>query len=332
MRSTLLIAACFFCLQTTAQYQQQPRPTLFDKFITQPGIEWAAYNYDTIRFDQINFNKLLVLRLTKNEIKAALPIFKADYVNYLNKRSVDKESLHTHVDVIPMIDSAGNIIHTTFEEKTQIVDTSSLTITDINQILYIENKTLKSYVPYVSPAILPITTSSGTFLGTAEYFSSCFNYKYNYQAAAQNKTQFLSSTKTKIKLDTIEAENKLKELYGRNMIETLWPYILNGDIKAFSFDKNKRLSPAQINNDTLVNTAKLVVPVYDADGNISSHMAKNEPLSPKVFTVIELVQDWYYDYTKNIVFNKIKEAYLYAKKWTADGQDKEDSPILKIVF
>jgi hypothetical protein len=331
MRNTILIIACIFSLRTAAQYEQQNKPTQFDKFINLPGIEWAAYNYDTIRFDKINFNKLLVLRFTKNEIKTTLPILRTDHIDYLDKKSIDKERLYQQGDPLPLIDSAGNIIANTIKENPQFVDTTPLTITDITQILYIENKTLKSYVPWVSPAILPITTSSGIYLGTAEYFSSCFNFTYNYQSAKQNKISFLSGTKRKIYPDTADVENKVKELYGRNIIETLWPYILQGNIKAYSFDKNKELKPKHI-TDNLINIAKPAVPVYDPNGNTSAYFVPSESLSPKIFTAIELSQDWYYDHTKNIVFNRIREALLYAKKWTSDVQDKEASPILKIVF
>jgi hypothetical protein len=211
------------------------------------------------------------------------------------------------------------------------VDLDPLSLTNITQIIYVDNKTLKTYVPWVSPEIIPVITSSGIYLGLNEYFSSCFNFKYNYRPAEKNKISFLSESKKMIRLDTIEVGNKLKELYGRNLIETIWPYILEGNIKVYSIDRNKKLTPKEL-QDTLICPGRLPVPLYDSIGNISSYVILSEDLSPKFFTAIELVQEWYYDHTTNIVFNKITEAYLYAKKWFESIQEKDPSPILKIVF
>jgi hypothetical protein len=296
-----------------------------------PSIEWAAYANDTIRFEKSNLNKILANRLAKKEIKVSLPIYsgipEANHINFSSKSLIDERSTYRTIATASAQDTM-NIRYSII--KTEI-DFDSPTITDLTQIIYIENKTLKSYIPWVSPRVIPITTSAGISLGMNDYFSSCFNFKYNYQPGQQNKISFLSQTKKIIRLDTIEIENKLKELYGRNLVETLWPYILQGNIKAYSFEKNKELNPKET-RDTLVNTARLPVPLYDSIGNISSYIIPSENLSSKVFTAIELVQGWYYDHTKNIVFNKIKEARLYAKKWVGDVQDKEASPILKIVF
>ena len=115
------------------------------------------------------------------------------------------------------------------------------------------------------------------------------------------------------------------------MIETLWPQILANKFTIQTIENNKKITSNQIKTG-LINTTKMVVQVYDSNGNVTGQLVKEDPISPNVFTTIELVQDWYYDATGNIVFNKIKEAILYAKKWTVDGQDKEISPILKIVF
>lgn len=75
-----------------------------------------------------------------------------------------------------------------------------------------------------------------------------------------------------------------------------------------------------------MNTAKLTVPVYDLNGKVTSCTIPSENLSPKVFTAIELVQHWYYDHTNNVVFNKIREAYLYAKKGLLIWRTKKPPP------
>ena len=318
-----------------AQPGSQQKPTQFDKFIIKPEIEWAAYINDRIIFANPSLNKLLLLRLDKDEVKAALPVWngssEAVEIRYLAKSIIDTAVLFPH-NTLAMFDSLGN------QAKVEIIpyklDTATFTLTDITQILYIENNQLKSYIPWVTTTI-PVITSNGIFLGNAVYFSICFHSTYNYQLSKKNRISFLSQTKKKISIDSIDSNDKLKELYGRNLVQTLWPYILENKFQIFSVKNNIRLTPEEINtslvNDIKINETDYSFPVYDSAENIISYNY-SWALSPKVFTEVELTQDWYYDHTNNIVFNKIREMYLYTKVWTMRGEAKEASPILKIVF
>ena len=257
-----------------------------------------------------------------------MPIYKdflqQDAIVYLKKDSLEKLVLYPCC-VDPAIDSNGNFA--SYERKPLPIDTSKKTLSFITQILYVQNGKLETYIPWINPEII----NNEIFDWVTSYFSACFNFKYNEIINDKNKIIDLGQTKKKLLIDSVKTEDKLKELYGRNLIETLWPYILDSSIAVFSYEKTKKIRPGEIIED-LINTVRITVPVYDTLGNISSYTVPQIPLSPKAFTSIELVQDWYYDYTKNIVFNKIKTAYLYARKWTTGIQEKEPSPILKIVF
>jgi hypothetical protein len=335
MRSIIIIAAWLFSLQSAAQYQQQP--TQFDKFINQPSIEWAAYANDTFNFEPKHFNKMLTNRLAKKEITATFALYtdmqENSHFSWKSKKEIDDRML-VRDDTILINDTEGEGMggtKTILRREIMSPDFAADIYTDVTQILFIEHGILKSYIPWVSPKVIHIITASGIDLGLANYFSACVNQKYDYIPSGQTKTLSLGSSKKMILLNTEHDNNTLKELYGRNLIQTLWPYISNGTIKVFSFDNNKKLSPGEI-TDTLVNTEKVTVPMFDSNGNVTSYIVPAEALSPKNFTAIELVQEWYYNHTTNIVFNRIKEAHLYAKKWAGDVQDKEPSPILKIVF
>lgn len=315
-----------------AQYRNQPTPTQFDKFISQPNIEWAAYNNDTIRFEKIVFNNLLLRRLAKDEIRAAMPItFGIDNMHPVllkKKKDIDRNVLYP-VNEIPIFDSNGNKMET--KSAPFKIDTGKSYLTSVTQILYTENGELKSYIPWVGPSMLSLVTSSGINLGMADYFSTCFNYKYNYQPGKQNKIILLQQTKRKIRFDSVNIDYKLKELYGRNLIETLWPQILKNKYSLFAADSNKKILAAALNSN-LIYTTKIMVPVYDENGSQTAIVAKAEPLSLNEFTAADLVQDWQYDFTNNILCNTIRSLTLYAKKRTADGIAQEASPILKIVF
>lgn len=313
-----------------AQSPTQQKETGFDKFINKPEIEWAAYINDTTRFEKVNLNKILFTRLIKNEIKASLPVGsgtpEADQVKYLKKRDIDRVRFSSNE--IPVFDSAGNMIGV--RTQTQDIDTASFTLTDVTQILFIEKGQLKTFVPWVA-TMLPVVTSQGINLGDGDYFSTCFNYKYNYQPPKQNKVTWLANTKRKIIFESFDARNKLKELYGRNPVQTLWPYILKNKIAVFDYEKNTRIKVTEFTTD-LINEAKTMIPVYDSLGNQIGQRANYSELDPNVFTAIELIQEWNYDHTGNIVFIKIKEAYLYARKWKANGDAGNQAPILKLVF
>ncbi len=321
----LLSNTCF------AQLPTQQRATQFDKFINKPEIEWAAYINDTIRFERVNLNNLLLTRLSKNEIKASLPVgsgtFQTDQIIYKNKKDIDKIKLP--VDEIPVFDSLGNQVSTAKISRVTI-DTANFTLTDPTQILYIENGQLKTYIPWVA-TMLPVITSTGVNLGYGDYFSTCFNFIYNYRSPKQNKIIWLSRSARKIRLDSFDVSSKIKELYGRNLLQTLWPYILSNKISVFDFGNNKKLKSQELTTD-LVNEEKLRVPVYDLTGNVTGFKFIHSDLLPDVFTSAELVQNWYYDQTKNIVFTTTREVYLYAKKWTSKGEPQNASPILKLVF
>ncbi len=312
-----------------AQLPTQQIVTRFDKFINKPEIEWAAYINDTIRFESLSLNRILLTRLAKEEIKASMPVgsgsAEADQIKYSKKKDIDL--IKFPVNEIAIFDSKGNIVRT--EHSVQKIDTASFTLTDATQILFIENGQLKTYTPWVA-TMLPVITSTGVYLGDGEYFSTCFNFNYNYQADKKNKILFLSQSKRKIRLDSFDIRSKLKELYGRNVIQTLWPYILKNKFEIFDCTKNRNIKAKELDAD-LIN-GKIQVPLYDSIGNMVGTKFLQQALSPDGFTSLELIQDWYYDQTKNIVFNTVRELYLYAKKWTAEGEAKEATPILKIVF
>ncbi|MEP7254307.1 MAG: hypothetical protein ABI666_00955 [Ferruginibacter sp.] len=322
-------------LLSNASFAQSPTQqivTQFDKFINKPEIEWAAYINDTIRFENFSLNKLLLTRLAKNEIKASMPVSsgsaEADQIKYSKKKDIDL--IKFPGNEIAVFDSTGNLVRT--EHRSQEIDTASFTLTDATQILFIENGQLKTYTPWVA-TMLPVITSTGVYLGNGDYFSTCFNFNYAYQAGKQNKILFLSQSKRKIRPDSFDVRSKLKELYGRNVLQTLWPYILKDKFEMFDCTKNKKLKAKELDGELISgNGSKVAVPIYDSLGNITGSKIFQEALSIDVFTSIELIQDWYYDQTKNIVFNTVRELYLYAKKRTTDGEAKEATPILKIVF
>ena len=128
-----------------AQSNSRQVASQFDKFALQPAIEWASYLVEP-HFQDSNFNKILSNRYANNEINCSLPIIlglnHTDKLEYIKKESLDDDMLYPLID--PMIDSLGNapaFDRYLYKEK---IDSTLFTQMSITEILYIENKQLKS--------------------------------------------------------------------------------------------------------------------------------------------------------------------------------------------
>ena len=316
-------------LSNFAFAQDKPLPTQFDKFVKKSNIEWAAYASDTFNFDNAGLNKLLLHKLANDEIKASLPVesrtAETNKINYSTKKIIDSAFYGDDADLV--MDSAGNV--TSVKKVISEEDNPDFRLTEITQILYAEKGKLKSYIPFVTPTV-PVHTSTGMYIGERFYFTTCFNYKYNCKPRKIKKTVFLAQTKRMIPLNPVQSSDKLKEMYGNDLLETLWSYALDKKIDVISLETNTRLSGTQLNNARLKNEF-ILAPIWDSVNTINKYEAVRSG-SKMEFTGIQLIQDWYYDAQKNKVSNTIIEAWLYAKKWKDDIEAKEASPVLKLVF
>ncbi len=305
----------------------------FYSFIPTQEIEWASHNYFITRFKNPVFNDILFNRYAKQEIKGCSPVWiepgREMNIYYCGKGYVDSFYMYDHGD--PIIDSNGNISEFPKQEP-KIIHPADLDSTEIDDILYIKNGELKSTVTWVTP-LMPVTTSAGVYLGESVYFSTCFNLNIDYKPAKKNTILFLAQTSRNIRLDSFDLNMRaLKELYGRNIIKSLWPYIMKNKFDVFSVDKNKKISASELNRG-LLNSISIKETPYDSIIGIPPYEYPNSlPLTADDFLMAALKQDWYYDRTANIVFNKIREMWLYTKKIDGYKEDDKPSPILKIVF
>ena len=304
--------------------QNKPLPTQFDKFVNKPGIEWAAYASDTVNFTSAGLNNLLLKRISKNEIKASKPVesrtAETDKITYCPLDSIDQAFYGDHIDI--MMDSTG----TQYFMKREVPekDSSNFKRTEVTQILYIEKGKLKSYIPFITPT-LPVYMSTGKYIGERFYFTSCYNYTYNNKPRNKSKLIFLMQTKKMISLATTQ-NDQLKEMYGQNLVEAIWPHVLKNKIDVFAIKDNWKLKREELDISIAVNEP-ILVPIYDSAGNVISYVVTSKPVDMNRFTDVQLVQDWYYDHKRNKIYSNIKELILLLKK-----DDKEMAPVLRLVF
>jgi hypothetical protein len=246
----------------------------------------------------------------------------------LNRLAPNRESRVVDADgnVTSMVVEAGSPLFSSryFDEQTKdLVETA--------QILYIESGVLKSYVPYISPKYA-VFTSWGQKLGISNSFTTGFNKDRSISSAIRKKAVFMGTTTTGIRLDTISQETMLKQLYGQNIVQALWLHLDTKRYEFYRLDSMIKIPFEKINIGLVQN---LSVPVYDAEGNVTGSkkiFMDDQPLNPSMMSSVQIVQNWYYHAERNLVFNKITELVLYAKKSPGEAGVEIAAPILKIML
>lgn len=312
----LTVLLFFFGNCSFAQLEGLRSPTKFDKFISSPKVTWAAYSNDTLRFDTLSFTDELLKRFQKNEIKISFPISRDslmtnDKITYLDKKQLDQMSY-----------PPGE-----FQTPTNRIDNRS-NFVNVEQILYVADGKLYSYIPWVTPEI-SIYTSSGRFIASSEYFSSCINDKYNFSSSKRDKLVSIKSTKKKISLNSIPGKDMLKQLYGLNILEAIWNDLLDEKNEVIEISSGKNILLKNIREFNSVNS--VIIPLYDSSGNIVGTKKVSEPLIPLLFQQIEITQNWFYNRSKNVVINNIPEIILY-RRMDPYNETEELKPVLKITF
>ena len=334
MKKIIILLLLFYCKLSLAQQPTYHVPTQFDKFIKRSEIDWAAYMMDTIRFPLINLNEYLRNQFQKEKIKVATGVvsrsLSANEIVYSDKKIIDDRMLPL---ICPIIDSFGNIRDKeAFEKESRTpmnrFDSSVNDLLFLTEILYIEKNKLRSYIAWVSPQTA-IYASSDLFLGISDYFSTAFNFEYNFEPAVNDKIIYLGKTHRQISTDSFKPKDRLKEFYGRNLIETLWPYVLNGNPKIFSLRSNKKLAPNEL-DVSLTYDPPLLIPLFDSLGNEIGKKQVTAGSILEYISKVEIVQEWYYDESRNIVYNTIPEIILLCRKEWDENSDIK--PLLKIVF
>ena len=313
-----------FLLISTSSFAQTTStrsPIKFDKFINNEKIQWAAYTNNTLPLDKYNLTDELYRKFQDGKIKISLPISRDSLMQggniiFINKTELDKRSFPPGI-----IPSDFNL-----QKPTNRVDSNSALV-NVEEILYVANGKLHSYIPWISPKI-SVYTSRDLFIGTSEYFSSSINTKYNFTPSKKDKLIFIKATKKKILIDSIPHTEMLKQLYGVNILEAIWDDVMNDKNEIVDVNSGQTISLQNLPRYNFANS--ITIPVYDSLGNIIASNNYNLPVTPSHFQQIEITQDWFYDYTKNIVTNNITDITLFVRSKNFD--EVVLKPYVKITF
>ncbi len=308
----------------------------FTKFVEKKQVRFATYFTDTFHFSNPNLSLAVRTLVASGNIKASISVDgkKTGKPRYAGSEEIRAKIFPNRESKV--MDPEGNVTATVVEAEDPLfsaryLDEQTNDMVEIPQILYIQSGRLRSYIPFFSTKYA-VFTSWGQKLGISNAFNTGFNADRSTTSSVKKKSKLLGSTMTKMRLDTFQQENLLKQLYGQNMLQALWPFLGKKQYEIYRLDSTTRIEFEKLHMG-LVN--KMSVPVYDEVGNLTGTKVltmQDQPLLPSVFEAIQVKQNWYYSERKNILFSTITELILHGKNGDQISGEQIVVPVLKILL
>jgi len=291
--SFLIFTGVLFCNMLLAQVQNGP--TRYDAFIKNSKIQWAGYLSTEMKSCNEEVKNDILDHFIKGTLKAYQPI-QYRWPDALKLIRIDKLQIDTmhHIDL-------------------NITSNRTNANLSIDEILYIQNNKLYSYIPWVSMRS-PIVTPAGTYLGEARIFSTSINHKNRKRS--YRKKDFLCRSIQFFNLDSLTMDNKLKEFYGQNIIGTLWPVWLKSGQVYFAKDSSKAI--VNTGGNGFKSNIIINVPLYNMYGELIGNKTMYENYNEESFNKIAIEQEWYYCKKGNIFYTKIIQIYLCSDAFSKD--------------
>jgi len=294
--SCIVLIALLQTLVSPAQNQYGRQPYKYNSFITRPGITWASETYNTYEFDQqtdkpFDIHGYLINAQKTGKIKSYLnTAFTPEDINQWKTKKITDYYFEISKDY-------SNQKLQAFTDSTRLIE--------FHEIFYLQNHQLKSQVISAAPQ-LKVFTSSGIYIGNTISSFSSINYYATQKQNKKDKVIFLGSTSQTINFDSMETNLGLKKTYGRTLSLALWYDLSKGFNKVIDLKTN----------DTVASTLIMDFPAFDSSvvyaSNDSAYKVKSPPVY-NYFSEITVLQDWYYNQTKDIFVNKIPKVFLHIK-------------------
>ena len=304
------------------------------RFIEQKKVQWAAWVTDTAHFSDPNLSLLLRKRFEKDEIKAvrSFSLQAIDAVKKSDILFIKKEALTEYMNESTFNEN-GNLSATPPPPRIDLFSKEKFgsnvnDMVEFEQIFYVESGRLKNFVWSVSPK-LNVITPQGTFLGISNLFTTAINTNRRLNRSIRKKAIPLGTSNTSFSLQNDSGFHMLKKMYNRNLLESLWPQIGSDHYEIISIDSSRRISKENISAYIWGNTESMMIPVYDADGNISS-TAGSMAVEANHFSAVSFTQNWFYNAKKNILFSNVSSMTLFIFRPKATGEKAVETPVLKI--
>ena len=327
----------FIFLLSALFFQHSYTQNIYTKCIEKSSVSWALDATDTLRFSTLNLSLLLRQQLNNEKIKVA--ITEPGTISVPGIRFVKKN------DIIKMIapnratqtmDADGNSTGKMIKAEEPLLsskyfDEQTADLLEVAQVLYIKSGKLQSYNSWVSPKYA-VTTSWGERLGTANAFSTSFQKCRSFSKRLRKQSASLGTHRISLNLDSSSNLKMLKQLYGQNLAQALWPHLGKKFYQMQLPGSNIRLTVSKL-NQTLIEENPLPIPVYDEDGKVTGQrviLQESQPLDLTKISRIDVQQDWFYHTGKNKVYSIVKELLFYAVRSKSGVPQNAASPVLRI--
>lgn len=288
-------------------------------------------NKTILHFNSPNISLIIRQQAYDGLIKVVHPGFNNH--GYVKENVLSKKQLYyggaDRVLSVPLYDILGNLIKDTLTRPSELFSSIAFDSTTndrlfVEQFLYIKNDKLLSHVSWISPK-KKIITSSGLYLENSLVFNAYYNIAETVSKRIRRKAVSLGIT-NRILTDSSVQADMIKQWYRQNLATALWPVLASDNADIYRIDSGKKIGISEINANLL--GYAIDVPGYDAFGSLTDTKPVPALLSPAIFSKMMLIQEWYYNPSKEVVFNDIKEVILYAVK----NNTTEPTPVLRIIF
>ncbi len=329
MKTRLFLLLC--CLLTRDCFSQD----IFVKFVESRKIQFATQLPDTFHFGDPNLSLLIRQRLSRENIKAVLPTEEKTGNKIKYARPEEIRARIAPNKEVKVIDEDGNVTATVVESEDPLFaaryfDEQTRDMVEIPQVIYIESGKLRSYIPYFSTKYA-VSTSWGQKLGISNAFNTGYNKNRKLSSRVKRRSKLLAGTKTLVRLDTVQSQNLLKQLYGQNLLQALWPHFHKKQFEIYRMDSMIKIPFEKLNMGLV---SQINVPVYSEDGTLEGSTkfpVETLPLLPAAVGEMQVVQNWFYNERKNILFSNITELLLFPASNFSQSVP-QGKPVLKILL
>jgi hypothetical protein len=323
MRSTILIAACIFSLRSAAQKDYNKFPNNYNAFINDPSVSWACqytskYSFPNIKIEDKTIYRYFIDGQSTGQIKSYIEkdwIVNSEGLTKLYKGKI-KEDFYVEVE------------NKHRQDLFKDLNFDSLERISFEEILFIQNHTLLSYLIAASPTT-DIITAHGVNLGNIGLSNSSINKDPNFISTKDDSVIFLGKTQDLFQIDSLEEHANIKKTYNMNIALTMWYDLSKVYNQAIDLKRNHIISSKNIMDYSVLDSIE-VFHCGDTFPSPPDFKISGEP-ARLYFSHLGLSRDWYYNKTKNIFFSKINEAFLFTKVYL--NQTKEEiNKSIKIIF
>ena len=307
------LIAIFILISNISFGQNLPKPTQnyystlpgsFNSFISSPKITWASQLETEYSFDNkdIKGSGNIYDYLMKSKLTGKIKSYVCTGPNHLIQDEVEYVNNHDKIDFFKELnkDSIPDYFALTNDSSKGVF---------FHEIFYLEDHFLKTKILAAAPAY-KVFTSNGTYLGKSSTAYCAINLFSEVKKSKKGQVISLGNTYRVFNLDTLNYYFNIKKTYGMNLSFALWHDLSRNNNELTDLKTGKVIKSSDVIGYTILDSV-------EAGGIIETNPPTNMkiPGDPVLTQLrnIGIIQNWFYNVTKNIFFAEIPEVYLYVE-------------------